>query len=258
MNVNETSHGDDWDSHWDRYAATASLNPAQRMRHRAILAALRTRPWPLQRLLDVGSGQGDFLTLAAAAGAAGTYAGFELSESGVRISREKLPAAEFAQVDLFSPSAASKKFAGWASAAVCSDVIEHVDDPIGFLRELKTYLETGALLVLTVPGGPMSAFDRHIGHRRHYTRALVTDVLTQAGFTVDHVRLIGFPFFNLYRLMVILRGKQLIEDVEAENPQAAGGLARFVMAVFDKLFALNLPTFPLGWQVVALARKAQP
>ena len=82
---------DDWDSHWVRYAASASQNPAQHMRHKLILEALQSVSWPTERLLDVGSGQGDFLAKAAHAGVAQSYAGFELSASGIRISRNKLP-----------------------------------------------------------------------------------------------------------------------------------------------------------------------
>lgn len=257
MTVSEkASHKDDWDDHWDRYAAAAALNPAQRMRHDAVMACLKRFSRRTERLLDVGSGQGDFLARASSEGIANAYAGFEMSESGISISRAKVPRAEFLQVDLFAPPPAAAPFAGWASAAVCSDVIEHVDDPVGFLRALRTYLAPGAILVLTVPGGPMSRFDRHIGHRRHYTRRLAGEVLEQAGFTVERVMRAGFPFFNLYRLVVILRGERLIADVESHGEHAAGGLARAVMAVFGALFRLNLTDSVLGWQIVALARNA--
>src|SRR3990172_9395270 len=190
----EKIRGDDWDSHWRRYAASATENPAQWMRHQLILAALQSASRPAERLLDVGSGQGDFLTRATHLGVAKSYAGFELSESGIRISREKLPEADFLRVDLYSPPPEAAQFIGWASAAVCSDVIEHVDDPEGFLRALGNYLTDGAMLILTVPGGPISAFDRHNGHRRHYSEPLVRQTLSRAGFDVEQIWLAGFPF----------------------------------------------------------------
>ena len=249
---------DNWDRHWDSYAEAASLNPAQRMRHAAIMGALRRVGRPLANLLDVGSGQGDFLTLALATKIAKNYAGFEMSASGVRIGTEKVPGAEFLQVDLFAPPLEAKRFEGWADAVVCSDVIEHVDEPVAFLTALRGYLAVDGTLVLTVPGGPMSKFDHHIGHRRHYTRKLMKDTLTQAGFEVKFVQLAGFPFFNLYRLVVIARGDRLIEDVDAQDRKAIGPLARATMASFRLLFKLNLADFPLGWQVVAIATKPKP
>jgi SAM-dependent methyltransferase len=249
--------GDDWDTHWDKYAASATINPAQDLRHRAILDGLRHGNAHYPRLLDIGSGQGDFLAKAIQADVADAYAGFELSASGVRISQQKLPQASFVHADLFAPPPEVEPYRGWASAAVCSDVIEHVDDPIAFLRGASTYLEPGALLVLTVPGGPMSTFDKHIGHRQHFTDAKVRAVLGGAGFLVEDVRLAGFPFFNLYRLLVILRGAKLIADVESSDGEgAASGAARIAMSVFSYLFRFNVRSASLGWQVVATARKS--
>lgn len=248
----------DWNVHWDRYADSASLNPAQRMRHKLVLRALRTGRWPAERLLDVGSGQGDFLAMATGAGAARSYAGFELSESGVRISRAKLPEAQLLQVDLLGASPPAAEFAGWATAAVCSEVIEHVDQPVEFLRALHRYLADGAMLVATVPGGPMSAFDRHIGHRRHYSESLIRQALLEAGFTVEKVWRAGFPFFNLYRLAVVLRGARLIGDVESGRGRGTrSGAARLAMSAFQVLFKMNLRSSPFGWQLVAIARKQQ-
>jgi SAM-dependent methyltransferase len=251
---------DDWDSHWTRYAASASENPAQHMRHKLILNVMKSFPWPTQRLLDVGSGQGDFLSKAIRIGVSQSYAGFELSASGIVISRNKLPQAEFLQVDLYSPPPESAKFFNWATVAVCSEVIEHLDEPVAFLQSLRAYLAEEAVLILTVPGGPMSAFDRHIGHRRHYSDSLIRQTLAQAGYSIEKVWLAGFPFFNLYRLLIIARGRQLVADVQQsrKNGAVSSKLACFFMSAFQLAFKFNLRAFPLGWQVVAIARKGKP
>ena len=149
------------------------------------------------------------------------------------------------------------EFAGWATDAVCSEVLEHVDSPVDFLKASRRYLADEARLVVTVPGGPMSTFDRHIGHRQHFTRESISRVLNEAGFTVERTCLSGFPFFNLYRLVVIARGEKLATDVSAGHAGASGWLARMVMAVFRGLFRLNWMNSPFGWQVVAVARKKE-
>jgi hypothetical protein len=64
----------------------------------------------------------------------------------------------------------------------------------------------------------------------------------------------GFPFFNLYRLVVILRGKTLIADAAASSRASMSLLARTVMRVFEILFKVNLPNSPWGWQMVAIGR----
>jgi hypothetical protein len=102
----------------------------------------------------------------------------------------------------------------------------------------------------------MSAFDRHIGHRQHFTRESISQVLREAGFDVERVYMAGFPFFNLYRLAVISRGEKLIEEVKTGAEGSGSSLARLAMAVFRFLFRFNLLATPFGWQVVAVARKA--
>ena len=96
----------------------------------------------------------------------------------------------------------------------------------------------------------MSAFDRHIGHRTHFTAKSMRAILERAGFIVERSMGAGFPFFNLYRLIVLVRGERLVDDV------ARGGgrwPARLVMRIFGVLFRLNLTHSPWGWQVLAAA-----
>ncbi|HEY8995358.1 MAG TPA: class I SAM-dependent methyltransferase [Lacunisphaera sp.] len=247
---------DDWDNHWTHYAAAASRNPAQRMRHDIIVRLLREDPRAAARTLDIGSGQGDLLVKLAQACPGAELLGFELSASGVEISRRKLPQAKFMVADLFQPPPELAGFTGWATAAVCSEVLEHVDSPVDFMKAARAYLAEEARVVVTVPGGPMSAFDRHIGHRQHFTRQSIAGFLEQAGYRVERVYLSGFPFFNLYRGVVIARGESLAGDVSSGGRGFAARLADGVMAVFRGLFRLNLLDSPFGWQVVAVARKA--
>lgn len=101
---------DNWDAHWEHYAAAASRNPAQQMRHRWVTWLLqRNAPSGEQRVFDIGSGQGDLM---------------------VKLQRA-LPRAQF--------------------------------------------------------------------------------------LGVERICLAGFPFFNLYRLMVIARGERLSSDVDATH-----------------------------------------
>ena len=248
---------DDWDAHWDHYAESAAENPAQRMRHDIIARLLCADAGPgTMQLFDLGSGQGDLVQKLEPLLPKARFVGAELSESGVAISQRKVPGATFLVADIFQPPATLNDFAGWATHAVCSEVLEHVDDPVEFLKRARNYLAAGARLIVTVPGGPMSAFDRHIGHRQHFDRRKIRAMLEQAGYSVERTYLAGFPFFNLYRLLVIARGRRLAQDVEAKAEGVSSGPASFAMKVFRVLFHANLLDSPFGWQVVATARKA--
>lgn len=246
---------DDWDAHWDHYAESASENPAQRMRQQFIARLLCENAGNHKmQILDLGSGQGDLIQKLVSLLPNAQFVGAELSESGVAISQRKAPAATFLVADIFNPPAELAAFANWATHAVCSEVLEHVDDPIAFLKRARNYLSPGARLIVTVPGGPMSAFDRHIGHRQHFDRGRIHSILEQAGYSVERTYLTGFPFFNLYRLLVMARGKRLAQDVET-NAGGVSGLAGLAMKLFQLLFHANFRDSPFGWQVIATARK---
>jgi hypothetical protein len=101
----------------------------------------------------------------------------------------------------------------------------------------------------------MSRFDLHIGHRQHFTPDGLARLLAAAGFEVEKVGGVGFPLFNLYRLVVIMRGRRLIRDVARANRGATSIAARLVMRTFGLLFALGMPESRWGWQVVGVARE---
>ena len=184
--------------------------------------------------------------------------GLELSEAAVIEARRKIPTAQFRACDLLGEAGPAEEEAGWATHAVCSEVLEHVDDPLALLRNSRRWLAPGSRVVVTVPGGPMSAFDRYIGHRRHFSPENLGEVMRAAGLQVTLVQGAGFPFFNLYRALVIARGESLIADARSDAEDSpAGLLVRAGMAAFRPLFLLNLPRSPLGWQTVGVAREPQ-
>lgn len=243
---------DDWDGHWESLASASERNPAVAYRARLIARLIGDGGAP-PKLLDIGVGSGDFLALAASRWRASELAGVDISESGVRIAAARVPAARVAVADLGSAGATPGELGGWATHAVCSEVLEHVAEPVAVLRNGTAMMAPGCRLVVTVPSGRMSAFDRHIGHLRHYTPELLSEQLAEAGLQVERVLRAGFPFFNLYRAVIRARGDDLIEDVGAGEgrPSAA---ARAGMTVFDGLFRLNLRSSPWGLQLVAVAR----
>lgn len=239
---------DDWDTIWSQYGDSASENPAQAMRRRLVLRHLRARKG--DRIVDLGSGQGDFARDLMTAIPGAELLGLELGASGIEQARRKAPGARFEQADLLQPQSPAPDLVGWGTHCTCTEVLEHLEDPSLFLRNASVYLRPGARVVITVPAGPRSAFDKFIGHRRHFTRRSITQVIEGGGLRVEHVAAAGFPFFNLYRLVVVARGKKLIDDVKQGNDSAAAGLA---YRIFDALFRLNLDRVPLGWQLVATA-----
>src|SRR5687767_6106468 len=117
---------DDWDRHWGAYREAAQRNPANKFRRRLVFEALalgEPRSAPV-RLLDIGSGPGELLSSVRAAYPQAQLAGIELSREGIAAAQRLLPDARFVQRDLTAPGEIPAELRGWATHAVCSEVLE--------------------------------------------------------------------------------------------------------------------------------------
>ncbi len=244
------SQTDNWEHHWQEYEWSAARNPAQEFRRRLILRLLSSEDAP-HRIVDIGSGTGDLMASLTAAFPGARQLGIELSRAGIESAQRKVPDADFLQRDLTLAEPPPPEYSAWATHAVCSEVLEHVDDPCRLLEVSRAYLAPGCRLVVTVPGGPMTAYDRHIGHRRHFQPDDIANILRNAGFDAIRATGAGFPVFNLYRLLMRALGTRLI-DVAGSGEQS--GITRGVMGAFTLLLGSNTRLTPRGWQIVALAR----
>jgi len=247
---------DDWDDHWDKYGEAAKGNPANDYRHAMVLKLLGPLPEGAV-LLDIGSGQGQFAVDYQAANPQVQVLGVEYSGEGVQRGQEAARragvAARFLQRNLLEP-VSPEPDQPLATHAVCSEVLEHVDNPVALMRNSLALLAPGAKVVITVPGGPRSAFDKHIGHFRHFTADALDDVLVRAGLDVDRVLRTGFPFFNLYKLAVIARGERLVQDMATRTPDAEPSkLETAATAFFRRGFRYNRDDARFGWQLAAVA-----
>ncbi len=247
---------DDWESHWSQYGDSNARNPAQVYRRRLIERALGldSAPRPV-RLVELGCGHGDLARELTRAHPHVQFLGLDGSSTGVAIARSKVPSGTFVQADLTQPACLPEQYRGFASHGVCSEVLEHVDDPVALLRGSRALLAPGCRLVITVPAGPVSAFDRHIGHRKHFTSEELSTLIRSAGLELLQVDAAGFPFFNAYRLAVVARGERLIQDA---GPASSGELplsARAAIWAFSTLFRFNRDHGRRGWQLLAVARE---
>lgn len=106
------------------------------------------------------------------------------------------------------------------------DVIEHVEDDAGFLRELAKRVGTGARLYVTVPahGWLWSEVDDYSHHHRRYDRGMLARLAERTGLTVllnayFHSYLPPFTFLVRclpYRLGVRRPDEQLLENVTTQ------------------------------------------
>ena len=138
------------------------------------------------RLLEVGSGQGDFLARAQARGMEVT--GVEYSEHANGVARAKLGG----QGRVFQGEIqAVKDSDGPFDVVAFSDVIEHVRDPVAFLRHVYTLLRPGGVVFVATPTRD-SWSAKLLGqrwmeykpeHLWYFNAATLRSLLSQHGFT---------------------------------------------------------------------------
>ena len=249
---------DDWDHHWDSYGEAAEGNPANDYR-RSLVRKLLGRPPAGSVVLDIGSGQGELAIHVRELYPDVAVRGVEYSASGVRRSRAAAAArgveVTFTQRDLLEPVTLEPGEPA-ATHAICSEVLEHVDDPVALLRNAINLLAPGARVVVTVPGGPRSAFDKHIGHRTGTSRPIGCTVCSPtAGWRSSAYCAPASRSSTCTSWRSSLRGRRLIADVGSRPAGAAQSRAEtIVINAFRKGFAVNRDDFPFGWQMAAVAR----
>jgi SAM-dependent methyltransferase len=214
------------------------------------------------RALDLGCGPGGFLSALSARCERVIAADFD-TQSLASLAERDLPANARGRVQL---GCDALPFCDAAFELVCLyDVLEHLDDDLAALREIRRVLAPGGLLALSVPAYPwlFSNNDRVVGHRRRYTRASLRTVLQRAGFKLvrnTHANVLLAPLI----IPVVLASKALEalsrKRRESSHTNLSWRLPRWVHAVLTRIFSAELLftarfDAPFGHSLAALARR---
>ena len=241
----------EWQAHWTRLDHTADLEPARRWRHR-LIEDLAWRLGPTS-VLDLGCGRGEVLERLSRFPTVRYLVGVDGAESPRLAGLENVRRV---RADLEGPRptwptevATEKGF----DLVVASEVLEHLDDDVATLRRVVHVLAPKGRIVLTLPGGPRGHLDRHFGHRRHYDARAITRLLDAADLVPVDIRAHGFPFFNIYRLGIVIGGAYLTHRVLDTTRSRPRLWTRSLFVAFDRLLRFELPRRRWGWQFVVVA-----
>lgn len=140
-------------------------------------------------ILEVGCGTGTFTALIASAGHRVTAV--DINPSYVATAKARLATQD--RVAVLAGDATSMSWDTRFDTVVLLDVLEHIEDDLGFLRRLAGCLAPGGRLVLKVPAGEWlySPLDTAIGHFRRYSKKSLRRAFAEAG-----LRRGGERYFN--------------------------------------------------------------
>lgn len=168
-------------------------------------------PW---RMLDVGCGTGGFLEALSRRGPA---VGMDHEALALDCCRRRGQQA-LIQHDLGRYPWPMDD--GAFDGATALDVVEHMDDDVGFVRELFRVIRPAGIAVISVPSFQWlwSYWDAGQGHRRRYTQPQLVGVMRQVGFRVvwssyvECATLVGVAPARWWKQQQVRRGRAVASD----------------------------------------------
>jgi SAM-dependent methyltransferase len=202
-------------------------------------------------ILDFGCGTGAFLEHLERFG---TVSAVDADPSAVAFCHTR----GRSEVQLVPPGAPLPFPDGAFDLVTTLDVIEHIDDDVGALTELRRVLRPGGRLLVAVPAYMFlwGKQDEVSHHRRRYTARTLRAALEAAGFAVDrtsYFNTILFPPIAAVRL-----GRRLLRrpgSAESDFDLGPASLNRALGAIFGaEASVVARRDLPFGVSVLALAR----
>ena len=190
------------------------------------------------RILDVGCGTGANLLMLSKYGEA---EGVDISEDALAFCRERgldrvrLGAGEKLPYD-----------DGTFDLVTAFDVVEHMDDDLAGLREMRRVLRPGGRVLLFVPTFMFlwGLQDEVSNHRRRYRLPELRRVLEQAGFEIERTTYANITFFLpilMMRQLMRLTGIKTDSENNINVPALNGVLGSVFGAESWFLKRMNLP-----------------
>ncbi len=204
---------------------------------------------PQPRILDIGCGTGANLQMLADFGVA----------EGVDVSNEALEFCRARGLATVRQGAAETLPYEDASFDLVTglDVVEHLDDDIAGLKEMRRVLRPRGRALLFVPAFMFlwGVQDDVSNHRRRYTLPELKRKLGEAGFSVERASYANITFF-----IPILAGRLLMRWLRmrpaSENNITVGALNSFLGRILGaEGWWLKRMNFPFGVSIVCVARR---
>jgi glycosyltransferase involved in cell wall biosynthesis len=147
------------------------------------------RPYVGRRVIEIGAGMGN-LTRQLVAGRK-RYVATDIDREHLERLASRLPNRPNLEIAELNAEVAENHapFQGQMDTVICLNVLEHIEDDLGALRNIRSMLEDGGCAIILVPCGQSiyNSLDEELGHFRRYSEDQLRERMTAAGFDVHTI-----------------------------------------------------------------------
>ncbi len=130
--------------------------------------------------------------------------------------------------------------------AILMDVLEHVQDDVSFLENVKSKMRAGGRVLITVPAYQhlFSEHDVFLKHYRRYNRKTLAKALSSAGYTIEKMHYFYSSLYILRLMQLALsklrkRNSDMVGNATAWERPDVSPVTRLIRGVLNFDYSLN-------------------
>ena len=227
-------------------------------RQDALSQVRRTVSAPDAVIVEIGCSSGFLLKDLVKAFPLATVIGVDVVKEPLYRLAENLPGVPLMRFDLLKCPLTDNI----ADAIVMLNVLEHIEDDVGALKNVFKLLKPGGYLILEVPAGTYlyDSYDAELCHFRRYSASELNQKLAEVGFTVlrrTHLGFILYPAFCAAKLFnKWFRSRGSSGGVRHQASRTSASLFFRLAIEFELNYFSNL-RLPFGIRALAVARRVK-
>jgi SAM-dependent methyltransferase len=230
-------------------------------RRHAVNSVRRWAPNPRPVVLDIGCSSGFLLRDLASSILESVLIGSDYVKGPLENLAAQLPGIPLLQFDITECPLPENS----VDVAVLLNVLEHIADDTGAMKQVRRILRPGGAAIIEVPAGPelYDIYDKQLMHRRRYRMRDLLEVLEAAALETVYKSFLGFfiypPFWLVKkwnrRLLDADRAVQRAQVQKNIRQQIGNPLLHGVMKLEEALRPYI--RYPIGIRCLAVARKPE-